>query len=441
MPRQQGANPRLSRGMVGGAAEPLAIGPFTVDLLTARVYRDGCELRLRPQVFQVLRFLIQNSGRLVDYEEMLQAAWGGTRRVSKHTVAVTVGELKDVLKEYASWITIRPGYGYSLEIPESEHLMRVGRHFRNQSTRSGFDNALRCFEQVTEIEGGNARAWEAVAGLHIEIGFLSARAPRDVHKSFVQAYHRAVTLQGLTPGLRYYRAVSLYRFEWKLAESKSELERVLQDGPELTRVHVHLAVVCYLMGRTEEAFEELRKVEKTDPLLPSLAFVKPRLLLYCREVDAAASCAKQAITLHPNSPLTHLAYADVLDFQGDTAALPEYHIASTIAPDVPWIRAAEARCLARQGRSGEALKILAQLQRNRHAEYLDANHLAFLLEALGKRDEALQELERAYAERSPMIVWLDRDTRSDTLKNDPRFAALSARVSSTVVSEALGLGQ
>jgi len=129
MPGQNGANPPISRGMAGGAVGPMAIGPFTVDLSTARVYRDGRELQLRPQVFRVLRFLIRNSGRLVDYEEMLQAAWGGARRVSKHTVAVTLRELKDALGEYASWITIRPGYGYSLEIPESEHLMRVDHHF------------------------------------------------------------------------------------------------------------------------------------------------------------------------------------------------------------------------------------------------------------------------------------------------------------------------
>ncbi len=186
--------------------------------------------------------MIQNSGRLIDFDEMLAEAWAGAK-VSKHTVAVTLRELKDLLGDYGLWITIRPGYGYSLEIPESEHLMRVGQHFRSQYTRSGLDSAIRCFEQVTEIEGGNVRAWESLAGLQIEIGFLSVRPPRDVHKSFLQAYHRVVTLKGLTPGLQLDRAVSLYRFEWKLAEAESELLRALRENPKLTRVHVHLAGV------------------------------------------------------------------------------------------------------------------------------------------------------------------------------------------------------
>jgi DNA-binding winged helix-turn-helix (wHTH) protein len=412
---------------------PITFGPFVVDTATARVFRDGQEIPLRPRIFRVLRFLIQNSGRLVDFDEMLVEAWGGAK-VSKHTVAVTLRELKDLLGEYGSWITIRQGYGYTLEIPESEHLMRLGRHFRSQSTRSGLDSALRCFEQVTEMESGKAGAWESLAGLHIEIGFLSARAPRDVHKSFLRAYHNAVALQGLTPSMRFYHAVSLYRFEWKLAEAEAEFVRLLQDNPQLIGARVRLAVVHYLMGRTGEAFEQLAEAEKADPLLPSLAFVRTCLLLNCREVDAAAACAKQAIALHPNSPLTHLTYADILDFQGDGAALSEYHVATTIAPDVPWLRAAEARCLARQGRSREAREILTQLQENRDTEYVDAYHLAFLHESLGERDAAFEELERAYADRSPMIVWLGRVTKADTLRTDPRFAPFWDRVSSTVRS-------
>lgn len=432
LPYQPTAEPRTNRA-VASVMGPITFGPFMVDLMRARVFRDGQELVLRPQVFRVLQFLIQNSGRLVDYDEMLSEAWGGAK-VSKHTVAVTLRELKDLLGDFGLWITIRPGYGYSLEIPESEHLMRVGHHFRSQYTRSGLDSAIRCFEQVTEIEGGNARAWETLAALHVEIGFLSVRPPREVHKSFLQAYNRVVTLKGSTPGLQLDRAVSLYRFEWKLAEAESELLRALRDNPKLIRVHIHLAMVYYLMGRTDEAFEELGKAEKADPLLPALAIVKPRLLLYCREAEAAAECAKQAAALHPNSPLTRLGYAEVLDFAGDQAALAEYHVASTIAPDIPWIKAHEARCLARQGRSGEALDILSQLQLKRQDEYVDAYPLAFLLEALGNRDEAFEELERAYAEKSPMLFWLDRDPKSDTLKEEPRFAALRDRVSSAVLA-------
>jgi DNA-binding winged helix-turn-helix (wHTH) protein len=99
--------------------EPIALGPFRVDLATTRLFRDGVEFELRPRAFRVLKVLIQNPGRLVDYQQMIQEAWDGTH-VSKHTVAVTIGEIKHVLGEYGTWINCQPKFGYRLEIPQSE---------------------------------------------------------------------------------------------------------------------------------------------------------------------------------------------------------------------------------------------------------------------------------------------------------------------------------
>jgi DNA-binding winged helix-turn-helix (wHTH) protein len=426
---QRDGDPGINRGMASMySLGQISLGPFLVDLAIARLFRGGHELKLRPQVFQVLRFLIQNPGRLVDFDEMIQEAWAGAR-VSRHTVAVTLGELKSLLEECGHWITIRPGYGYCLEIPESEHLMRVGQHFRNQLTPSGLDNAIRLFDQVAKIEGASPRAWEALAGSYLESGAFSTRPPRDVHRLFLDAYHRAVALQGLTPGLQLSRALSLYLFEQKFAEAESELLWVRRAKPRLAEVYVHLARVYFISGRPDESLGELRLAENVDALSPALAFAKPCLLLYGRDADGAAAAAKQAVALYPNAPLTHLHYADVLDFAGDApAALGQYHIASTIAPEVPLFRAAEARCLAKQGQSREATAILAELKLNRKTQYVDAYHLALLLEALGQRDEAFEELERSHAERSPMVAWLDLDTKTDSLRNDPRFAKLRDRI-------------
>ena len=67
---------------------------------------------------------------------MIAEAWKGTH-VSKHTVDVTVGEVKKTLGEYGRWITHRPKAGYRLEVPTSEELVRKGWHFFNRRTREG----------------------------------------------------------------------------------------------------------------------------------------------------------------------------------------------------------------------------------------------------------------------------------------------------------------
>lgn len=415
------AGARTARAIDARYAGPVAFGPFTVDLSTARVFRDGVEFPLRPQVFRVLQFLIQNPGRLIDYDEMLQGAWAGSR-VSKHTVAVTVNELKAALGGYGAWISIRPGYGYSLEIPEAERFMREGQHYRNQLTKAGMYRAIACFERVAGLEGGNGRAWELLAGLYLDIAWFGIGLPRDAQKSFESAWQRALALQGLTPGLQQHRALALLLFESKLAEAEEGFRRVRDEFPAMVSASVRLATVCFMRGRADDAFDELERAEKTDPLFPSLPAVKARLLLFSGQTDAAVASARDAIALHPGCVVSRVQYADILDFADNAEALAEYRVASTIAADLPWIRAAEARCLARQGRSAEAGEILDHLIAHRQTEFVDACHLAYLLDALGKPDEALSELRRAAAEKSPVLAWLPVDTKAYAMRGDARFA-------------------
>jgi hypothetical protein len=98
------------------------------------------------------------------------------------------------------------------------------------------------------------------------------------------------------------------------------------------------------------------------------------------------------------------------------------------APEGAWIRADQARSLALQGHRDEALAILEDLQRRRPNDYVDAYHLALLLEALGRREEAFKELERAYEENSYALLFSALDAKADPFRSDSRFERLQGRM-------------
>ena len=54
--------------------------------------------------------------------------------------------------------------------------------------------------------------------------------------------------------------------------------------------------------------------------------------------------------------------------------------------------------------------------------------MAVLYDALGRRDEAFEELDRAAADNSPQFFMIDVDPRMDGLRADPRFARLRKRI-------------
>ena len=410
-----------------GVDESVALGPFSVDLVNTRLSRDGVEFEMRPRAFRALKVLIQNRGRLVDYQQMIQEAWDGTH-VSKHTVTVTISEIKQILGEYGAWINCQPKFGYRLEIPETEALVRRGWHFWNQCSLAGYDNALRCFQEAAAADGADFRAFEGISSTYLMLAGFLLRAPRDIHGPFLEAQKRAVALCGLTPELRLDRAFAKFVFERNVAEAEAELLAIGPERPNSVHLYIRLALICLGSGRIDEARERMQQARATNALSPELAFLVTVVRLFGREFPEALEWGKIALDLFPACQIGRAFCAEALEHAGQLEeALAQYRLASALSPDILWIRADQARCLARHGQAEEATTMLADLQRNRENQYVDAYHMAMLLDALGRRDEAFRELERAYEESSYALLFACLDAKADGLRSDPRFALLERK--------------
>ena len=413
--------------MVRIPAEPIPFGPFCLDATNSRLLRDSVQIEIRPQALHVLQVLVQNSGRHVSYNQMIQEAWGGNL-VSKHTVAVTVGEVKKILAEFGPWISYRPRMGYCFEAPHADDLVRQGWHCWFRCTREGFEKALSHFERAAS-ESNDPRAFEGASLSYMMLGTYGMRPAREMYQGFLQAHARAVALRGLTPDLRADRAQGLHIFEHKIAEAEAELLQALRDKPKWVPIHMRLIMLYAGTGRLDEALEQVEEVRAIDPLWVQLPASEVFVRFFRRELPEALAAAREALELHPYLPLGRALYAQALESSGDTEeALKQYRMATVLCPDLPWLRALEAMCLVNSGRRAEALVILQQLEELRSTEYVDAYFQALLLHALGRKDEAFLELERAANENSAALFVLDVDPRADPLRADPRFGPIRDRV-------------
>lgn len=399
----------------------VAFGPFCLDMGSARLFRDGGEVELRPQAFQALCVLLQNGGRPVDYQQMIREAWNGVV-VSRHTVAVTVGEVKKALREYGSWITCRPGLGYRLEVPKCDALIRKGWHFMSHRTRESLERAVACFQEAAHGDAADFRAFEGLSRSHLIMGTTGMRQPHQAYSAFMDAHRQAVAMTGLTAELRSDRGYGLHMFERRLAEAESELLRARSEEPALASVCVRLSMLYVALGRFDDALDAVRDGYAADPLWPVLPSAELMVRFCRREFDQAVACGQKAQELHPHVQLSHVFYAEALQYAGRVdEALSQYRIACVICPDLPWLRALEATCLARSGRRRSALALAAQLEQSRPVAYVDAYYMALLREALGDRDTAFQELDRACQEGSVALSILDVDPKMDALRGDARF--------------------
>jgi len=408
------------------SAAAVTFGPFALDPTAPRLLRDGAEVKLRPQAVHALRALLRHRGSFIGYDLLIAEAWGGTF-VARHTVDVTIGEVKRSLGEYGRWITHRPKIGFQLEVPTSDDLVRKGWHFWNRRTREGAELAIECFQQAAAECSEDFRAFEGLSTCYLMLATFGMRLPGEVYPGFLDAHARAVALGGLRAELRCNLAHGLHLFERRLVEAEAEFRTALEEKPTLGSTHVRAALLYATLGRLDAALDLLERGSKADPLLPTLPATEVHVRLWRREFDQAIALGRKAVELHPYLQIGRVNYAQALEFAGRLdAALTQYQLACVMSPDLPWLRALEGTCLAKLGRTADALSILEELEQLRRSEYIDAFSMAVLRQGLGHRREALGELERAGEESSAFLYSMNVDPKMDDFRGDPRFTRLMA---------------
>lgn len=90
---------------------------FSLDVERCVVQKDGRDIALRPQSFDVLRYLVENAGRPVPSAELLDALWRG-RVVTEDSVRKCIADLRDKLGDGdATLLRTMPRRGYLIDVP------------------------------------------------------------------------------------------------------------------------------------------------------------------------------------------------------------------------------------------------------------------------------------------------------------------------------------
>jgi serine/threonine-protein kinase len=79
---------------------------------------------------------------------------------------------------------------------------------------------------------------------------------------------------------------------------------------------------------------------------------------------------------------------------------------------------------AAAGQRADAQKVLDQLNTRSTREYVSPFAVAQIYLGLGDRDRALESLQKAYKAHSPWILTVIVSKEFDSVRGDPRFAAL-----------------
>ena len=108
-------------------SERLQVGGFVLDAASRRVSMDDTDVKMSPREFNLLFYMLSNSGRVQSRDALLRAVWGPNFTGDSKTVAVHIRWLREKFEAFPSLpfrINTVFGVGYRVDIAPGVQLQR-----------------------------------------------------------------------------------------------------------------------------------------------------------------------------------------------------------------------------------------------------------------------------------------------------------------------------
>ena len=222
----------------------------------------------------------------------------------------------------------------------------------------------------------------------------------------------------------------LYDWDWRGAEQ--ELRRSIELNSSFMYARNVYAQFLARQRRFDEAVQLSDESLRIDPQSVDSLINHGMILFYKRDYTAAEQVSQRALQMQPghaSALVLRLRVAEAQQRYGDAlaAGLEAERLAGVMNVT---LRVFVIRLQALSGQVDSARVATRALEAaGRDGSLLvRARDLAYIYLALGRRDDALDQFERALDERDPLLVWLSVDPRVDELRKEPRFQAILQQI-------------
>ena len=352
------------------------------------------------------------------------------------------GELRDVLalqNRVASaiaqqiQINLKPKEQVALKTekavnPEAHEAYLRGRYFWNKRTDDGLRKAIDYFNQAIEKDPIYAQAYTGLADSYALLGDweYGGMSPKEAFPKAEAAATKALELDDTLSEAHTSLAFCLDLYDWNWDSAEREFKRAIDLNPGYATAHHwygwHLAEV----GRKDEAIAELREAANLDPLSLIIGADLAEVLLVAKLYQQSIQQSLSTIAMDPTFAVAHYQLGQAYVQNGMYSdAMVEFQNAIKLSGANTTFTSNLAYVYALAGRRGEAVKILND-QKNRDHGLTNSAEIALIYVGLGKNDQAMTWLERAYEERfNPSIL---ARPSFDPLRSDKRFQDLMNRI-------------
>jgi tetratricopeptide (TPR) repeat protein len=303
-----------------------------------------------------------------------------------------------------------------------------GRYYWNKRTDDGVKQGLAYFQKAIEKDPAYALAYAGVAdsyavgnGAYLGLTGLESRPKAKA------AALKALELDDSLAEAHTNLADTYLYYDWDFPKAEQEFLRAIAVNPNYPTAHQWYSEYLYCVGRYDEAIAEAKRAQELDPLSIAINLSVAAAYFYARSYDLAIELDKQTQKMDSNYISAHWELGDAYaQKKMYPEAVAEWQTAMKISGNSA-LAAASAEAYKTSGFQGFVLGWIESDLRD-PARDQRAYGIARGYAVLGKKTEAVNWLEKAYAARSGGMARLKSDPVFDSLRSDPGFQAILKRM-------------
>jgi adenylate cyclase len=292
--------------------------------------------------------------------------------------------------------------------------------------------ALRSLERFNEAIALDSTYALAYAGIAETYAWQLADnywAPREAYPKARVAAERAIALDPELSDAHAALAMVKHWGDWDFAAAEREYKRAIELSPKNARAHYLLGRVLTAQNRLAEAVEHMKEAHRIDRAIGGSRYYGHlfRAQIAQGERSALLDSLRAAVRADSTAvePLAALSYAlhYARRFSELVPVLERYR---RLEPRrQTYERVIDAVTYANADRKADAERILAEMKAEQRSTYVSPDEIAQILAALGRKEEACVELQRAVDLGSGNLANTELNNPGfDSIRNDPRFIAI-----------------
>lgn len=310
---------------------------------------------------------------------------------------------------------------------EAYELYLRGRFHFARRTKVDLERSVELLQQATRLDPEFALAYVGIAEAYSSMTSFPYLEPRMAYPVANAAITRALEIDPELPEAYAVSGMLAATYEWDYPKAERAFKRGIELGPNLAITHFRYGwTYLSAVGRHEEAISEMKRAVEIEPLAVQQGSNYSAVLLYARRFDEALEQARRTYELDPTQIgaqnwLCHPLNAKGLYIEaitvGERAAKSQVNTVTSFA-------ACLGVAYARSGQREKSLELLATVKEMSKTSYVSSYWMAAHYVALGDREAAFSELEKAFERRDWFLRYIRTDFYMDPLRGDPRFDAI-----------------